>query len=133
MSHLLDSDIVIRQIAGDPVVDRHLRPLVVAGLAFSIVTYMEVYQGVLRRPDRAPAEAELAAFLSAVVIIAFTTVEAERAAVIRHALQLLGRRIRPRALDLLTAATALAHDLTLVTSNIDDYKDTPGLKLLHVP
>jgi predicted nucleic acid-binding protein len=33
------------------------------------------------------------------------------------------------ALDLLIAATALEYDLTLVTDNIEDFKDIPDLNL----
>jgi predicted nucleic acid-binding protein len=34
-----------------------------------------------------------------------------------------------RALDLLIAAPALEHQLTLVTRNLGDYNDIPGLDL----
>jgi len=37
--------------------------------------------------------------------------------------------VRPRALDLLIAATALVHDLSLVMRNEDDYRDISGLRL----
>ncbi len=43
-----------------------------------------------------------------------------------------GKRVKPRALDLVIAATAFEHGLTLVTQNRDDYKDIPGLKLYQV-
>ena len=36
---------------------------------------------------------------------------------------------RPRILDRLIAATAIVHDLTLVTINAPDFRDIPGLKL----
>jgi predicted nucleic acid-binding protein len=54
---------------------------------------------------------------------------ARRCAGIRHDLRSQGKRVRPRALDLLIAATALEHGLTLVTSNTGDYSDIPGLRL----
>ena len=40
-----------------------------------------------------------------------------------------GRSVRNRALDLLIAATAIQHNLTLVSRNADDYRDIPGLTL----
>lgn len=40
-----------------------------------------------------------------------------------------GKRVRQRALDLLIAATAIEHNLTLVTRNQADYRDVPGLML----
>ncbi|WP_375391281.1 PIN domain-containing protein [uncultured Sphingomonas sp.] len=36
---------------------------------------------------------------------------------------------RPRLLDRLIAATAIVHELTLVTINGSDFRDIPGLKL----
>ena len=45
--------------------------------------------------------------------------------------ELLDRKlpIQHRAYDLITAATALAYALTLVTSNTRDFADIPGLAL----
>jgi predicted nucleic acid-binding protein len=40
-----------------------------------------------------------------------------------------GRRVNSRALDLLNAAKAIDSGLDLVTRNIDDYDDIPGLTL----
>ena len=39
------------------------------------------------------------------------------------------KRVKSRALDLINAAIALEHDLTLVTRNVEDYQDIPDLKL----
>ena len=47
----------------------------------------------------------------------------------REALKRQGKRVRPRALDLLIAATTLHYGLTLVTRNRDDYQDIPALHL----
>jgi predicted nucleic acid-binding protein len=41
--------------------------------------------------------------------------------------------VRQRALDLIIAATALEHDLTLVTRNREDFQDIPGLQTLFYP
>lgn len=38
---------------------------------------------------------------------------------------------RRKTADRITAATALVHDLTLVTLNGRDFRDVPGLKLLE--
>jgi len=55
---------------------------------------------------------------------------AERCAEIRAELTRRQRRVRPRALDLIAAATALEYGLTLVTRNTADYQDIPDVLLL---
>lgn len=41
-------------------------------------------------------------------------------------------RVRSRLIDLMIAATALEHGLTLATNNAADYRDIPGL-LIETP
>ena len=57
---------------------------------------------------------------------------AERAATIRLDLRRQKRLVNDRALDILIAATAMEHRLILVTRNVRDYSDIPGLQL-HQP
>ena len=128
MAYLIDTDILIDHLVELPAATAHIEQLAPAGLAISIVTYMEAYQSVLRSPDRAAAEIRLAAFLVTVPIVPFSPAVARRCAALREQLRQQGRRVRPRALDLIIATTALEHDLELVTRNTDDYKDIPGLK-----
>ncbi|NJN82940.1 MAG: type II toxin-antitoxin system VapC family toxin [Caldilineaceae bacterium] len=54
---------------------------------------------------------------------------ARRCARLREQLKLQGKRVDSRSLDLIIAATALEHDLTLVTRNSKDYSDIPNLNL----
>lgn len=93
---------------------------------------MEIYQGVERAGDPEGAEAELSAFLESVPILPFSPAVARRCARLRESLRRSGRRVNQRALDLIIAATALEHDLTLVTRNQDDYRDIPGLRLYTI-
>lgn len=54
-----------------------------------------------------------------------------QAARIRAAMLARKAPIKHRAYNLLTAATALAYNLTLVTSKDRDFADVPGLKRLN--
>lgn len=129
MAYLLDSDIVIDQLGDDVATRRLLDRLSDAGLLISMVTYMEVYQGTLVNPDPAAAQAKLDEFLRGVPIVPFSQAVAQRCAQLRTQLQRERKPVRARALDLLNAATALEHDLTLVTRNLRDYEDIPELSL----
>jgi len=128
MSYLLDTNIVLYQFADIPDAVSLVSRLAPQGIAMSIITYMELYQSTLRAPDPAHAQAQLRAYLSSVPVLPFSDAEARQCATLRQDLAAQGKRVRPRALDLLIAATALENDLTLVTRNHQDFDDIPGLK-----
>lgn len=128
MPYLLDSNIVIYHLGDIPQVVSLVSGLAPDGIAISIMTYMEVYQSTFRSDDPEKAEAKLAEFLSAVPVLPFTASTARRCARLREHLKHEGKRVRQRALDLLIAATALEHDLILVTANRSDFEDFPSLK-----
>jgi predicted nucleic acid-binding protein len=129
MAYLLDSDLVIDHLADDPAAQLLLDRLAADGLVISMITYLEVYQGTLVSPDPDQAQAKLEAFLAGVPIVPFSAAVARRCARLRVALQRQGKRVRSRALDLLNAATAVEHELILVTRNLADYEDIPELAL----
>ena len=129
MPYLIDSDLVIDHLADVPEAVMLLRRLAGDGIAISVVTYMEVYQGVLMSPQPEDAERQLRAFVDGIPVIPFDMRVAERCVAIRAELRRYGRRIGARALDLIIAATAIEHQLTLVTRNTDDYRDITGLGL----
>jgi len=129
MPYLVDSDIVIDHLAAVPVAKTLLAQLAEEGISMSIITYMETYQGVLRSPHPVQAKQQFAALLQTVPVLPFSMSVAKRCAKLREDLQHAGKRVHGRALDLMTAAIALEHHLTLVTRNVEDYKDVPGLRV----
>jgi tRNA(fMet)-specific endonuclease VapC len=129
MSYLIDSDWVIDQLAADPAAVQLLGQLAPAGIAISVVSLMEVLEGVLRSADPRQQRADLNTFLTTVPVLPFTEAIAERCAQVRDSLRGQNRRVNSRAVDLMIAATALEQGLTLVTHNVADYKDVPGLTL----
>jgi len=90
---------------------------------------MEIFDGLAREPNPQQAETDLQTFLTGVLLFPFTLAVARRCAGVRHALRTQGRRVGSRALDLIVAATAIEHDLILVSRNREDYKGVPGLPL----
>ncbi|SRR5579884_29988 len=129
MPYLIDSDWVIDHLENVPAATQLLQKLAPQRIAISVVTYMEVMQGVLRNPDPRAARATFDAFLANTPVLPFSTAVAERCAAIREDLKQRTRRINSRALDLINAAIAVEYGLTLVTRNVEDYKDIPGLSL----
>jgi len=128
VAFLLDSDWMIDRLADRPRAVELVRRHAPAGLAVSVVSYMEAFQGLDRDPDPEAAETRLRLFLSTVLLLPVTPEIARRCALVRRDLCRRGRRVNTRALDLLIAATAIEHGLTLVTRNLGDYRDVPGLR-----
>lgn len=133
MAYLIDSDWLIDHLADVSAANRLLADLAGEGIAISVITYMEAYQGTLRGPGPEEAAALFDAFAESVPVIPLSAAIARRCARLREALRQQRRRVNSRALDLLIAATALEHDLMLVTRNFDDYVGIPDLKLFQSP
>lgn len=127
MSYLLDSNVLISLLANDEDTEELLVRFADSGVSISVISYMEVSQGFhqKRHAPRTVFESLIESF----ALLPVDQAIAERCAQIRAHLALRRRRVRPRSLDLLIAATAIEHDLTLVTRNVDDYQDVPGLRI----
>jgi len=129
MAYLLDSDILIDHFAELAAATQLIERLAPEAIAVSVISYMETYEGILRSPDRPSAEASFAAFMEATPILPFSPTTARTCALLREQQRRDGKRVRICAFDLLTAAIAIAHGLTLVTRNVHDYDDISGVTL----
>lgn len=130
MSYLLDTNIVVPFLGGDPSTQQVVTIFAASGISISLISYMEVFQGIFASADPVAARAGFETWLtSGVPVLPFDEIIARRTAQLRADLSQQGRRVRSRALDLIIAATALEHGLTLVTRNKADYHDIPGISL----
>jgi tRNA(fMet)-specific endonuclease VapC len=129
MPYLVDSNIVVDHLLAVPTASALLEQLAPDGVAISIITYMEAFQGVEQSSDPDRAREKFHAFLAGVLILPLSFAVAERCARLRKTLKSQNKRVNSRALDLIIAATALEYNLTLVTKNTDDFKDIPDLPL----
>ncbi|MGE0058274.1 MAG: type II toxin-antitoxin system VapC family toxin [Dehalococcoidia bacterium] len=84
----------------------------------------------MRADDSAAAQQDLTTFVETAPILPVTQAIAERCAQLRQTLRDKAKRPERRGFDLVIAATALEHNLTLVTRNVRDYEDIPGLTIL---
>jgi predicted nucleic acid-binding protein len=130
MTYLTDSTFVIDSFTGQPFAVQLLPTLLNAGLAISIVTHMELWEGVYGDRDPRGAERRLRTFLQPLTVLPFSRLVSQRTAQLRRQLRTLRRPIEQRALDILIAGTTLHHGLTMVTSDAD-FDDIPGLTILN--
>ena len=127
MRYLLDADSIIDYLALRPGALAAFPQLLRDGAAVSGTTAIELFTGVYGARDPQTAERQLRVFLRSVTVLPLNRRVILQTARLRR--DLLDRKlsIQHRAYDLITAATALAYDLTLVTSNERDFADIPGL------
>lgn len=125
----LDTNTISYFFRGDPRVVSRLSALAPADVAVPAVVVYELHFGLARLPTPArEARAQaLDNFLRPVTVLAFDDAAARSAARLRAALEAKGTPIGPH--DLLIAATALAHSVTLVTRNISEFSRVEGLAL----
>lgn len=126
MSYLIDSDVLIDALNGIRAANDFLTSLGRSGLSVSIVALGEIYEGAYAYPDPEQHLAGLRQFLSGYLVLALTDPIVARFARERAALRAQGLLIPD--LDLLIAATALTHDLTLVTRNTRHFRRIPALR-----
>lgn len=125
MGYLLDTDVVIHLRDGEKTVWARLRSIN-PPFAVSAISRIELENGVYQDARwQAVRPASLDKILEDVGTIEFTMNEVEAYRDIVAAVGFSKRKISDR----ITAATALVHDLTLITMNGADYRDIPGLKL----
>lgn len=127
MSYLLDSDWCIDYLRGRTEAITLLEDLQHEGLEMSLVTYAELYEGIYFGSDRPAAERVLRQLLQFVTVLPLDLQIMERFAILRGELRRQGLMIGD--LDAMIAATALHHNLTLVTRNARHFTRVPGLQL----
>jgi predicted nucleic acid-binding protein len=127
MSYLVDSDWVADWLHGKPPAVELLTTLAPAGLAISLITYGEIYEGIYFGRDPKQSERVFRQFLRPVAVLPLTKPIMRRFTRIRGQLHQKGLLIPDP--DLLIGATAIEHGLTLVTRNRWDFDRIPELSL----
>ncbi|MEJ2385157.1 MAG: type II toxin-antitoxin system VapC family toxin [Xanthomonadales bacterium] len=122
---LLDSDSCVRLLSGrGEALARHLRSVPPAEVAVCSVVRAELQQAA-RRSARVEENLDLLArFFAPLASLPFDDRCAEEYGMLRAQ-----GETALRALDLMTAATARAHDATLVTPNPSAFRQLTGLRL----
>jgi tRNA(fMet)-specific endonuclease VapC len=121
MSYLIDTDWVVEYLKGREPVVTVLPQLRHDGLAISLITFGEIYEGIYAGHDRDQHEAIFWRFLRRVNVLSLNKT------ILRHF-----ARIRSQLRALLIAATAIYYDLTLLTHNTRHFSRIPNLKLYQM-
>lgn len=127
MSYLIDTDWIVDYLKGKAPAVQTLESLAQARSAICLITYGEIYEGIYYGKERERHERGFAGLLQVVGVLPLGQPILEGFARIRGALRAQGQLIG--GLDLLIAATALRHDLTLLTHNHRHFSRIPDLKL----
>lgn len=117
MRYLLDTNSCIYLFANEfPALTGRVADLPVGSLAISAITYAEISWGT--RHDKVPSSQVLAGFVEEVPVLPFDDAAADVYARLPF---------RRGNFDRLIAAHALSLGLTLVSRNLADFADVPGL------
>lgn len=127
MSYLVDTDWIIDGLSGRPEALDVLEEQRDEGLGVSIVSLGEVYEGAYSNPQPAVHLASFQEFLALFTVLPLTNETMQHFARLRALLRRQGNLIP--YLDLLIAATALEHELVLLTRNRRHFERIPELPL----
>lgn len=131
MTVLVDTDWVVDYLKAKEAAVDLLDGLVPEGLAISLITYGEIYEGIYYGRNSRQHEQGFLGFLRGVDVLAITRPIMAEFARIRGELRARGQLIGD--LDLLIAATALHHGLPLLTNNSRHFRRISQLTLYTTP
>lgn len=128
--YLLDTDWVIHYLNAHIGIVQRVDACRADGIAVSIATVAELYEGVYGSTDRQATEQTVQQFLKGVPILGIDEATARRFGKERARLRAAGQPIGD--VDLFIGATALTNDLTLLTNNRRHFERLEGLTIESV-
>ena len=128
MRYLLDTNVCVRYLNGDSLaIRRKLQTIDLADIAICSIVKLELFYGAMRSNNPNETWARTRRFIEVFVSLPFDDIAALIAGSIRAQLAILGTPIGSN--DLLIAAIAIAHNLTLVTHNTNEFNRVEGLQI----
>jgi tRNA(fMet)-specific endonuclease VapC len=128
LRYLLDTNVCIRYINGDSfAVRRQLQSIDLAEITICSIVRLELFYGAMKSNKPNESWAITRKFIEVFVSLPFDDTAALIAGRIRAQLANLGTPIGGN--DLLIAAIAIAHNLTLVTHNTNEFSRVEGLHI----
>ncbi len=130
-AYLIDTDWVIDHLNQVGPVTRRLQELQSQGLAVSIISVAELWEGVYFSRDPQRTQATLEEFLSGVLILGIDEEICKRFGQVRGSLRRQGKMAGD--FDLLIGASALRHNLILLTNNRRHFEHIESLAMESTP
>lgn len=131
MTYLIDSDWVASFLRGRQDAHALFQRLAPMGIAISLITYGEIYEGIYYVQDPMAIEGVFRRFLRGVTILPLNQTMMREFARVRGDLRRSGQIIGDA--DILIGVTALYHNLTIVTRNTSHFQRIPNLQLYLAP
>lgn len=129
-SYLVDTDWVIDHFCGVELITRKLRELEHEGLAISVISLAELYEGAHYSRDPLRSVAALQQFAAGVVVLPLDDEVCSLFGKERGRLRKLGRTVGD--CDLFIACTAIRNEMTLCTNNRRHFEMIEGIRLLSI-
>ncbi|MFO7970449.1 MAG: type II toxin-antitoxin system VapC family toxin [Desulfobacterales bacterium] len=127
--YLLDTDTIIFSLKGNTSVKKNLLFHINDPIKTSVITLMELYYGAYKSQKVTGNLAKIKTLEQSIEIITPGLESAEVFGMLKSQLEKTGSRLDD--FDLIIAACALAHNLTLVTNNEKHFQRIEGLKLAN--
>lgn len=124
---MIDTDILIYSLKGDPNVVEHLRRTAAEPKALSIISYGELFYGARKSIRQEENLAQVHRVGELFQVVEVSRVIVETFASLKARLEAEGQRLED--FDLLIAATALVLGYRLITNNERDFSRIPGLEI----
>ena len=128
LKYLIDSDWVIDAQHNREAVINRIRQLAPVGLGISIISLAELYDGILGDPDPEESDKALRKFLDTFRVLSVDDEICRIFARERRRLRAAGTLIPD--MDLLIGATAIRHNLTILTNNRRHFERLQGLSII---
>jgi tRNA(fMet)-specific endonuclease VapC len=130
LSYLIDTDWIIHYLNGNSGIVEKIGLLEKEGLAASVISVAELYEGIYYSTNPAGNEKALNDFLSGISTLGIEDevckVFGKERGRLRQEKKMIGD------FDLLIASTCLHHRLTLMTNNLRHYEVVDGLNILSL-
>ena len=130
-SYLIDTDWVIDHFNMVERTTQKLQELKSAGIAMSVISLAELYEGVFYSRDPGRSQRVLETFLQETPVLGVDEEICKAFGRERGKLRRQGRTVSD--FDLLIASTCLRYGLTLLSNNRRHYESVEGLQILSLP